>query len=263
MTAPRGHPEAIVRPRAAERALSVDRRAPGEALAQFVDYHWFVGWDTDRPHRQQVVPQPRIHVVAEDGRLLVHGVSRKPFFRTLTGTGHALGASFLPGGFRCVLRSSVGALTGSVVPAADLFGLDDEPAARRVLGTDDVSAMVSALEEYLLALQPAADPVAGEVRALVELAERDRTVTRAEGLAAQAGTSLRSLQRLFTEYVGIGPKWVIQRYRILDVAAAAHSGEPVDWAGLAAELGFSDQAHLTRVFAQVVGTPPATYQRAL
>jgi AraC-like DNA-binding protein len=33
------------------------------------------------------------------------------------------------------------------------------------------------------------------------------------------------------------------------------------WAALAHALGFSDQAHLTRVFAQVVGTPPATYQR--
>ena len=73
--------------------------------------------------------------------------------------------------------------------------------------------------------------------------------------------SLRSLQRLFTDYVGIGPKWVIMRFRILDAAAAAHDGEPVDWARLAVELGFTDQAHLTRAFTSVVGTPPATYQR--
>jgi AraC-like DNA-binding protein len=99
------------------------------------------------------------------------------------------------------------------------------------------------------------------VTGLVAAAETDRTITRAEELAGRAGLSLRSLQRLFTEYVGFGPKWVIQRYRILDAAAAAHSGEPVDWAALATELGFSDQAHLTRAFTQVVGTPPATYQR--
>ena len=63
------------------------------------------------------------------------------------------------------------------------------------------------------------------------------------------------------EYVGIGPKWVIQRFRILDAAAAAHAGAVTDWAGLAHELGFSDQAHLTRAFTRVVGTPPATYAR--
>ncbi|WP_346348757.1 helix-turn-helix domain-containing protein [Rhodococcus sp. T2V] len=93
-------------------------------------------------------------------------------------------------------------------------------------------------------------------------AQRRRDFVRADQLAAHAGCSLRTLQRLFTEYVGIGPKWVIQRFRILDAAAAAHSGERIDWSALAYELGFSDQAHLTRVFTQVVGTPPATYQRA-
>ena len=100
-----------------------------------------------------------------------------------------------------------------------------------------------------------------EVRDLVALAESEHEMTRAEQLAEAASMSLRSLQRLFTEYVGVGPKWVIMRYRILDAAAAAHGGEPVDWAALAVELGFTDQAHLTRVFTSVVGTPPATYQR--
>jgi AraC-like DNA-binding protein len=119
------------------------------------------------------------------------------------------------------------------------------------------------MEEYLLGLAPEPDPLAVEVRDLVAVAESDHALTRAEALAERSGRSLRSLQRLFTEYVGIGPKWVIQRYRILDAAAAAHAGEPVDWAALALELGFSDQAHLTRAFTKVVGTPPGTYQRSL
>jgi AraC-like DNA-binding protein len=258
---PRGHPDAILRPRDAEHALTVDRLSPGSRLAPFVDYFWYVGWRLDEPHEQQVVPQPRIHAAAEDGRLLVHGISRTPFVRRLTGTGHTLGVAFHPGGFRAFLRSSVGALSDRVLPAGELFDVDDRSVADAILGTNDLTTMVAALEEYLLALEPLADPVAAEVRALVDLAENDHGLTRAETLADRAGMSLRSLQRLFTEYVGIGPKWVIQRYRILDVAAAAHGGDPVDWAALAVELGFSDQAHLTRTFTQVVGTPPATYRR--
>ena len=58
-------------------------------------------------------------------------------------------------------------------------------------------------------------------------------------------------------------RWVIQRLRILEAAGAAHAGAVPDWAALAVDLGFSDQAHLTRVFTQVVGTPPATYERDL
>ena len=261
MDVPRGHPEAILQPSQAEHAITVDRMSPSRALSAFVDYHWYVGWRVAESHRQQVVPQPRVHMAAEQGRLLVHGISREPFFRTLTGVGHTVGAAFHPGGFRPLLRSGVGALAGAVVPAGNMFDLDDRPVAERILGTSDVRVMVEALESYLLALEPRPDPVVERVDALVRLAEQDRSLTRAEDLAARASMSLRSLQRLFTDYVGIGPKWVIARWRILDAAAAAHSGDPVDWAGLAADLGFADQAHLTRAFTAVVGTPPASHAR--
>jgi AraC-like DNA-binding protein len=268
MDAPRGTPDAILRPTEAAQAITVDRRAPSPALAPFVDYFWYVGWrvpEPGGPHRQRVVPQPRVHVAAEahDGepRLLVHGLSREPFVRTLTGDGHTLGAAFHPGGFRPLLGRSVGSVAGSVVPAAELLGLDDRPCATRVLATADLQEMVAAVEDYLTALRPAPDPVVEQVRLLVAVAEQDHGLTRAEELAERGGLSLRSLQRLFTDYVGTGPKWVISRFRILDAAAAAHSGQSVDWAALAVQLGFADQAHLTRAFTAVVGTPPETYRK--
>lgn len=258
---PRGRPEAIVRPTEAARRLEVHRVAPSPGLETFVDYHWYVGWSVDTPYQQQVVPQPRIHLAAEHGRLLVHGISREPFFRTLTGEGHTLGVAFHPGGFRPFLGRAVSGIAEQVAPAAALLSHDDRPVAAAVLGTDDVPAMVAAVETYLLAFEPQPDPVVDEVRALVERVEQDRSVTRAEDLARLTGASLRSLQRLFADYVGIGPKWVINRFRILEAAAVAHSGARVDWAGLAADLGFSDQAHLVRAFTAVVGTPPEAYRR--
>ena len=56
--------------------------------------------------------QPLVHVAAEQGRLLVHGVTRQEFFQTLTGAGHALGAAFHAGGFRPLLKRSVGTIRG-------------------------------------------------------------------------------------------------------------------------------------------------------
>lgn len=258
---PRGRPEAIVRPAAARAAFEVDRIAPADDLAHLVDYHWLVRWDLTEPHVQQVIPQPRVHVVAEDGRLLVHGVSRRRFERRLTGRAHALGTAFHPAGFRPVLGRSVSTLRGTVRPAADVLGGDDRPVAQAVLAAEDDDVMVAAMEGWLRSLRPLTDPTAAQVGAWVALAERDATITRANVLAARVDVSLRTLQRLFAEYVGIGPKWVLQRLRILEVAAAAHRPDGVDWATLAAELGFSDQAHLTRVFTEVVGTPPASYWR--
>ena len=261
MAKPLGRPDAIVRPKAGGQAFEVERIAPAGPMAEFVDYYWLVRWAVQEPYRQQVVPQPRVHVAAEDGRLLVHGVTHEQFFRTLNGNGHALGAAFHAGGFHPLLKQSVGRTSGFVQTGQDVFGYDDRPTAARILATTDVVSMVEAFEAYLLLTNPEPDPIGREVTALVAEAERRNDIIRAEHLADHAGMSLRNLQRLFTEYVGLGPKWVIQRFRILDAASAAHSGRSTNWSELAQELGFSDQAHLTRVFADVVGTPPATYQR--
>jgi AraC-like DNA-binding protein len=69
------------------------------------------------------------------------------------------------------------------------------------------------------------------------------------------------MQRLFADYVGVSPKWVILRYRIHEALERAES--EVEWARLAADLGYSDQAHLVRDFTQTVGVSPTAYARAL
>src|ERR1019366_6732580 len=78
-------------------------------------------------------------------------------------------------------------------------------------------------------------------------------------LAAAAGMTARGLQRLFADYVGVSPKWVMRRARLHEAAEQADSGELVDWAELAAGLGYADQAHLTRDFTATIGVPPAQY----
>ena len=104
-------------------------------------------------------------------------------------------------------------------------------------------------------------PFGGPSQHVVETVVSTPTIIRVGQVAELAGSSVRSLQRDFAEYVGASPKWVIQRCRLQDAAARAAGSEPVDWAALALELGFADQAHLTRAFAAAVGVPPATYAR--
>lgn len=261
MSAPQGRPEAIVFPAAGHAVFHSERIAPSPDLAPFVDYHWLVRWTDVARHVQRVVPQPRIHVASEAGRLLVHGINRETFERQLTGSGHVLGTAFHPAGFRPLLGGTVATLAGKVQPAAEVLGFDDRPTAEAIVRTDDTRAMVQAMEAYLRSLGPEADPTVAVVDHLVATAEGQPDIRRADQLATLADMSQRTLQRLFAEYVGVGPKWVIQRFRILDAARAAHSGDATDWAALAADLGFSDQSHLTRAFTAVMGAPPRTYER--
>lgn len=260
-TPPAGRGEkAILDPDAAP-PIDVRRYALGEQWAQWADYIWIVRWHAASDFTQRVIPQPIIHVAAEDGRLLVHGVGQTDFARTLSGDGIVVGVAFRPGGFHGLLREPVSTLSRSVLPAAQVLGVDDSTVAESLCETARTDTEhCAAISDWLAACDPEPDGTIDEIAGLVTSAEQDPTITRAEQLASMAGVSLRTLQRQFGEYVGIGPKWVIARFRLLDAAAAAHRGAVIDWAATAAELGFADQAHLTRAFTALVGAPPATYQ---
>jgi AraC-like DNA-binding protein len=71
----------------------------------------------------------------------------------------------------------------------------------------------------------------------------------------------RTLQRLFSQYVGVSPKWVIKRYRLHEAADQLGAGEVVDWAKLAVDLGYFDQAHFIKDFKTIVGQTPAEYAK--
>ena len=101
--------------------------------------------------------------------------------------------------------------------------------------------------------------MAEEVAGIVALAAAEPGISRVDDLAQRVSTSVRRLQRLFAEYVGVGPKWVIRRYRLHEITERMAAGERIDWARLAAELGYSDQTHLSRDFTSIVGESPTRY----
>lgn len=254
----------VVHPAVAGERLVIGRLAPPDDLAWCVDYCWWVRWDTPEPYEQKVVPRPVVHVAAEwwdgDARLVVAGIPTEHFIRRLEGRGRTVALAFRPGGFRPFLSHPVSELVDASGPVEQLMGAPDDGVGGRLLDLDvDVDDGGRALFAWLRTHAPAPDPVVDDLASLVELAERDASIRRAEQLADAAGVSLRTLQRRFREYIGPGPKWVVQRYRLLDVVAVANAGDHVDWSALAAELGYTDQSHLIRHFRAVVGEPPARY----
>jgi AraC-like DNA-binding protein len=121
---------------------------------------------------------------------------------------------------------------------------------------------LAAASAFLREVLPAPASDAGLLRALVEAAQTEREITTVEALRARAGLHLRELQRWFRDAVGVTPKWLIQRYR-LHAALVRLEAEPAPLAGLAAQLGYADQAHFARDFKLLGGVAPSRYARAL
>lgn len=232
---------------------------PGQDLAPFVARYWFVEWDYGRsPYHQLIVPYPNMQLTfVNDTAGTVHGVVRGHVFRTLEGAGRVFGVAFRPGCFRPFLRTPASALTDRTVDAREVFGPDVPQ--RAMAGASDETGMLDIVERLLLANLPPHDPVAPAVADIVARIAAEPDITRVDTLADRLGTSVRGLQRQFAEYVGIGPKWVIRRYRLDEVQRRLETGDTVNWARLAVELGYADQAHFTRDFTAMIGEPPTRY----
>jgi AraC-like DNA-binding protein len=263
-------PEArgVLHPQGALGRFTLDLYPPDPALLPLVEYYWHVRWDLrgQPPYEQKVLAHPNIHLVFEEPRAAVYGVDRGLFVRRLEGRGQVLGVRFRPGGFRPFWGRPVQELVDRVLPATEVASLGPavELTSRQILGAERAEAMTDLADAFLLARLPDAaarpsDPQAAEAAAMVATATGDHSLLRVEQLAERHGVSVRTLQRLFAEYVGVGPKWVLRRARLHEAAQRAEQAVSVDWSSLATDLGYADHSHLTRDFTAVVGVPPTRY----
>ncbi|MDE3724892.1 helix-turn-helix transcriptional regulator [Nocardiopsis sp. N85] len=255
----------IIDPATGLARFRLDRHPPSPALARFVDRHWVATWDlTGRePFTQRVLAHPVVNLVFTDGTATVHGPAAGPVGRRLDGRGWALGVMFRPAGFRSFADRPLHALIDTSLPAGEaLPGGEELERAVRDLDPGDpdaVAPLLARVEDFLAALAPADPHPAEGTRDIVERVAADPTALGVADLAAREGLGVRLLQRRFADHVGPGPKSVIRRYRFYEAAERARRGTPPDWGRLAVELGFSDQAHLTREFTAVIGVPPGRY----
>jgi AraC-like DNA-binding protein len=239
------------------------------ALAPFVERYWSVRWDlTGRPpFRSEVLSHPSVNMSVESGdrprfgfalpAVLVHGVVTRRFTVDLAGTGRVTAAKFRPGGFRAFTGglpapNSVALLRGEL-------GLDADRLGAAVLAVEDDADRTAVLDAALAPLAPEPDPAYLDLLAVLDRMIEDRALVRVDQVAEIAGTSARSLQRVFAAYVGVSPKAVLARYRLQDAAALIDAGEADDLAALATDLGWFDQAHFSRDFRKVVGVTPSAY----
>ncbi|WP_241562183.1 helix-turn-helix domain-containing protein [Streptomyces hoynatensis] len=132
----------------------------------------------------------------------------------------------------------------------------------------DGAAAEAVLNLLRLALrtQPGDTPTPGRE----ELAERAREAILADGqggaglvaLARLLGTSPSHLSRTFRHHVGMSVSRYRNRVRISRALTRIDQGE-TDLAALAVGLGFSDQAHLTRVMRGELGHTPSRVRALL
>ena len=191
----------------------------------------------------------------------VTGVSTRRFDVRIRGWGRVVGLRFRPGGLAALTGRPASAWTdrsvaaSEVLPASLVGALADPELAA------SGSPWAEAAERGLAALSDGApDPHYDQVLAVVADMLADHSLLTVADVADRHAVTVRTLQRLFTHYVGVGPKWVLARYRMHDAVADLDAGGAGTLTDLAARYGWYDQAHFTRDFTALVGVTPGQYR---
>jgi AraC-like DNA-binding protein len=257
----------VLRSRPERLPIDVARFEPPADLAPFVEHFWTVHWDLSGwgPHTQEVLPHPSMHWVTERNKSEIQGIVRGRFQRVLRGRGCVHSVKFAPGAFGAFAGVPLHPYVGKRVPAVKLLGPCVRSVPSRLRDATDAQAF-EILCEVLRSFEPKLDAEAELAGKIVRDIARDRRIISVAQVCDRWEIAPLRLQRLFRRKLGIAPKWVIQRYRLHEVIARIHAAAPGSsppWAALAAELGFTDQAHFARTFRQFVGVTPGQYVRRM
>jgi AraC-like DNA-binding protein len=248
--------------------FSVRRFTPAPDLAWCVDVFWVSSWDVPEGHVAvtRILPHPAVNLTLEHGALQVTGVSGGIYSRRLAGCASVFGVKFRPGAFRLLVDLSIRELSGTGQTAVGLLPGSRE-LERDLLLADDDDQRAELVERWLRQRRLSPDPAVVLVGRAVTALTEDPEVRRVSDVATRLGVSSRTLQRLFADYVGVSPGWVLRRGRLHAAAERViqltAGGAPGGWADVAAEFGYADQAHFTRDFHAVLGVPPSEYASTL
>ena len=253
------------------------RRLPASALRRHIA--WYTGWRQVGvpPAEHRGLPSPWLTLILtlddpldvarhpdprqRPGRFetLVGGLHTAPALITHAGRQSGVQLALHPLGARALLGLPAGELAGQDVPADVVLGPVGVQLHERLRTAVSWPARFAVLDEVLTEIcltgRRAAEP---ELPRAWELLHAGAGVGE---VAADVGWSPRRLAARFEVEVGLSPKATARVMRF-DRARRLLPARVGDLAGLAADCGYYDQAHLNRDFRQFAGLPPTAWLAA-
>lgn len=198
-------------------------------------------------------------IVYADGTPYVAGPDTAPVHVPLT-CGIAVGLRFNIGQAPALLGVPAAAVRDQRLPLEELWGGEAARLADAAAEADAAGRRALLLQAVARRRQAAAAP-----DLVVEAAVRSLSVggCRVGELARRLGVSERQLLRRFDRTVGYGPKTLDRVLRARRLLRALRAGTDEDLALLALDLGYADQAHMTRDAGRLLGGTPAALRAAV
>lgn len=251
---------------------------PAPDLADLVECYW-EGWGDIPPMREKILPRTNVElmfnlkgrhrILERDGseveetqnRGWLSGLQRRYLMIETVEGSHFLAARLRPWGAWRLLRESMKAVSGAVPRIGDLWGRASESIKDRLLSAANPFARFDIIESELRAR---IDPQRRQDSGVTEASRRlvaSQGRLRISEICHDIGSSRATLSRKFRDQVGLTPKTYARVIRIEALMTHLANHGPDQWAMLAEDFGYHDQAHLAHDFREFCGATPEEYLR--
>lgn len=234
-----------------------------DRISSLVRWFWIAEWDIapGRTSRQQIISYPASNLTVEPELVGFAGPTTRRSTRDLTGRGWAVGALLRPAAVPHFTDSpATHRNTYEAVHLPDLHAA----VAHAMAGSEDADVRhlraAEAFTGWFTENVPPPGPEGLRANRMADLIDGDSALVRIGDVASRLGVSARTTQRLASRYVGLSPAAMIRRRRIQEASERLRNEPDADIATIAADFGYSDQAHLANDFRTVLGLTPVAYR---
>jgi AraC-like DNA-binding protein len=153
-----------------------------------------------------------------------------------------------------LLGPAIAEIGGTMVGLEDVVGAAARRLSEQVQASPTWEERARLLDGFLLDRAAQGPQPSPEVAQAWHLLLRSRGTAPISVIASEVGWSHKHLITRFRQQIGVAPQTAARLLRLTTVWR--HVDAEQSWARIAAECGYSDQAHLTREFRRFTGTTP-------
>lgn len=198
----------------------------------------------------------------------VSGIFDKPLFvgpaydAGVNGT-HLVGVSIAPSSIHSLLGFNADEFRNQVVDADALFGREIDLVWEEIGAANTTADRFAAIAGFLARCKmKVARPAPFSALFAIEKTYASAGQVSVADLCGELGVSRKHLSVLFKRTVGMTPKAFSRLTRFRRAMQVLEQDNSPEFADMALELGFSDQAHFVREFASFAGESPTHFLRS-
>lgn len=172
---------------------------------------------------------------------------------------HMMGVHFSPGGCYPFIDLPVSELNNITVEVDSVWGNEIHSIRDAILNETSIDKKFSILENYFMLKGKDRMENHALVHYSVKQLVQNPQMWTIKRLSDKTGVTPKHLITLFKKYVGLSPKMFSRVYKFQKVIHLIEQQKKVDWASLAYECGYFDQAHFIKEFRDFSGINPSSY----